>query len=86
MGIANALFLFVMIWFLVFMVALAMPFQTQGEAGKVVPGTPASAPARINFRRRVRFTTVVALLLCVAIWGAIQAGLIPLPGSIAGQV
>lgn len=79
MTIANGILLFTMIWFLVFMVALAMPFRTQGEAGDVVPGTPASAPARVNLWRRARFTTVVAAVLFGCTWGVLELNLIHPP-------
>ncbi len=80
MTIANGLLLFVMIWFLVFMLALAMPFQTQGEKGEVVPGTPASAPAKVNLMRRARFTTALSLVFFLIAWGVIWSGLIKPPG------
>ncbi len=79
MTIANGLLLFVVIWFLVFMVALAMPFRTQGEAGEVVPGTPASAPDRVNLWRRARFTTVVAAVLFACVWAVLALDLIHAP-------
>lgn len=76
MTIANGLFLFVMIWFLVFMVALAIPFRTQAESGEIVPGTPASAPSKVNLGRRARFTTAVAAVLFLCAWGVIELDLI----------
>jgi predicted secreted protein len=76
MSVANAILLFTMIWFLVFFVALAMPFRTQGEAGDVVPGTPSSAPAKVNLGRRARFTTAVAVVLFGCAWAVIELGLI----------
>lgn len=76
MSAANAILLFSMIWFLVFFVALAMPFRTQGEAGEVVPGTPSSAPAKVNLKRRARFTTAVAVVLFGCVWAVMELGLI----------
>ncbi|MBI1218917.1 MAG: DUF1467 family protein [Rhodobacteraceae bacterium] len=76
MSVANAILLFTMIWFLVFFVALAMPFRTQGEAGDVVPGTPSSAPSKVNLGRRARFTTAVAVVLFACAWAVIELGLI----------
>jgi predicted secreted protein len=76
MSVANAILLFSVIWFLVFFVALAMPFRTQGEAGDVVPGTPSSAPAKVNLGRRARFTTAVAAVLFVCVWAVLELGLI----------
>ena len=76
MTVPNAILMFTMIWFLVFFVALAMPFRTQGEAGDVVPGTPSSAPAKVNLGRRARFTTAVAVVLFACTWAVIELGLI----------
>ena len=45
MTITAALVLFAIIWFMVFFCVLPLRFQSQAEAGSVVPGTPASAPA-----------------------------------------
>ncbi len=75
MTFANAALLFTMIWFLVFFVALAIPFRTQAEAGRIVPGTPASAPAGINLARRARFTTAIAAVLFACAWGVIELDL-----------
>lgn len=76
MSIANGLLLFAMIWVLVFMVALAIPFRTQQESGEIVPGTPASAPSGINLARRARFTTAIAAVLFFCAWAVIELDLI----------
>ena len=44
MTITAAFVLFAVIWFIALLVALPIGLTTQGEAGEVVPGTPASAP------------------------------------------
>lgn len=76
MSIADGLFLFIMIWFLVFIVALAIPFKTQGDSGDVVPGTPTSAPAKVNLGRRARFTTAVTIVIFLCAWAVIELDLI----------
>ncbi|WP_127901049.1 DUF1467 family protein [Solirhodobacter olei] len=84
MTLADGLLLFLMIWALVFMVALAIPFPTQGESGDVVPGTPSSAPARVNLARRARFTTAVAAVLFLCTWAVIELDLThgPMTGDV----
>ena len=79
MSIGNGILLFVMIWFLIFMLALMIPTRSQAESGDVVPGTPASAPAKVNLARRARFTTVLALLVFGAIWAVVRFDLIHVP-------
>lgn len=65
MGAFSAFVLYAMIWFLTLFVVLPLRLKTQGEAGSVVPGTPSSAPADAQMKRRLIITTVAA----TAIWG-----------------
>jgi predicted secreted protein len=76
MSVISALVLFVIIWFLALLVALPIGLTTQGEAGEVVPGTPASAPVDAMIRRKALWTTVAALLVWAGvcafiIWGGL---------------
>ena len=74
MSLGTALVVFCMLWFLVFLVMLAIPFETQDSSGDVVPGTPKSAPARLNLARRIKLTTLIAAgLLAVVAW-AVTSG------------
>ena len=52
MGIVSGLVLFAVIWSMTFMVALPIRVQTQGDAGEVVPGTHAGAPAQQKTSKR----------------------------------
>ena len=76
MSITSAIVLFAVIWFMVFFVVLPLRLTTQGEAGKVVPGTHASAPADPQLKRKVRVTTLWALGLWIVIGGTILSGVI----------
>lgn len=76
MSIASAIVLFAVIWFMVFFVVLPLRMTTQGEAGRVVPGTPSSAPADPHLRRKVRITTLWAIGLWIVIGGTILSGVI----------
>lgn len=69
MTIFSSFVLFAVIWFLTLFVVLPLRLTTQGEAGQVVPGTPESAPADPQIRKRMLITTGVA----VVIWGLIVA-------------
>jgi predicted secreted protein len=71
MGPTSAIVLFAVVWFMVFFVVLPLRNETQGEAGEIVPGTHASAPANLNLKRKVWITTLWA----VGIW-AVIAGVI----------
>jgi predicted secreted protein len=72
MNVISAIVLFVIIWFLALLVALPIGLTTQGEAGEVVPGTPASAPVDAMIRRKVVWVTVATL----AIWAGVCAFII----------
>lgn len=76
MGPTSALVLFAVIWFMVFFIVLPLRMQTQGEAGEVVPGTHASAPANVQIGRKARITTIWAFGLWVIIAGTILSGVI----------
>jgi len=69
MSIFSAFVLFAVIWFLTLFVVLPLRLVTQGEAGEVVRGTPQSAPADPQIRKRMLITTAVA----VVIWGVVTA-------------
>jgi len=76
MSITSALVLFAVIWFMVFFVVLPLRLTTQGEAGDVVPGTPASAPENPQIKRKAWITTLWALGIWAVIAGIIISGVI----------
>jgi predicted secreted protein len=69
MSVTGGIVIFAVIWFLTLLVVLPIGERTQGEAGEVTPGTPASAPADPRIARKFLWTTVVA----VALWAAVCA-------------
>ncbi len=79
MNLTGGIVLFAVIWFMVFFVVLPIRFQSQEEAGEVVPGTPRSAPADAQIARKAKITTAVA----VAIWAGVAA--VILSGAITIQ-
>ena len=76
MGPVSGLVLFAVIWTLVFFVVLPLRLETQGEAGEVVPGTHASAPADFNIKRKAKITTLWALPIWAVIATIILTGTI----------
>ncbi len=76
MGPVSAIVLFAVIWFMVFFVVLPLRLQTQGEAGEVVPGTHASAPADAQLKRKAWVTTIWAAIVWAVIAGTILSGVI----------
>lgn len=76
MSIASAIVVYAVLWFLTLFVVLPIGLRTQGEAGEIVPGTPASAPAESRMRRKFVLVTAIAFViwapLCAFIaWGGV---------------
>jgi predicted secreted protein len=67
--------LFFVVWWIVLFAVLPFGVRTQGEAGAVVPGTPASAPIRFRLGRVFMINTVVAFVVFLLIWGVIELDL-----------
>ena len=78
MQITSALVLLAIIWFLVLFVVLPLNLRTQDESGKVVPGTPGSAPSDPQIARKAKIVTAVALPLWAVACAVIITGAITL--------
>lgn len=69
MGPVSGIVLFAVVWAMVFFVVLPLKFVSQAEAGEVVPGTHASAPADPQLKKKAKITTYWAL----GIWAILAA-------------
>lgn len=76
MSIVSAIVLYLVLWFLTFLVAIPIRLKTQGEAGRVVPGTHAGAPEVHNLKKKAIITTLVALALWAAIAAIVLSGIV----------
>ena len=76
MSITGALILFSVTWFMVFFCVLPVRFESQGDRGQVMPGTPASAPEDAMIGRKARITTVIATVIFGLLYLIITSGLI----------
>ena len=74
MAITSALVLLAVIWFMVLFVVLPLRLKTQGEDGKVVPGTHSSAPANAQLGRRVLIVTAISVPLWIVACALILSG------------
>ena len=74
MTITAAIVLFSITWFMVFFCVLPLRFVSQADAGKVVPGTPKSAPAGDVVVRKAKITTGVAIVIWAALYAIIVSG------------
>ena len=69
MAITSAIVLYAVTWFMTMFIVLPIRMVTQGDAGEVVPGTPAGAPNDVQMRRKIRLTTWIA----TPVWAVISA-------------
>ncbi len=76
MSITGAIVLFATTWFLVFFIVLPLRFESQADAGEVVPGTPKSAPSGNVVGRKAKITTLVTLVVWALLVAVIMSGVI----------
>jgi predicted secreted protein len=74
MSITSAIVLYAVIWFMTFLIAIPIRLQTQGDVGKVIPGTHAGAPEHHQLKKKAIITTIVSAVLWVIIAGIILSG------------
>lgn len=76
MSITSAIVLYAVTWFMVFFIVLPIRFVSQGDAGQVMPGTPAGAPATHVVARKAKITTAIAAVVWLVLAGIIMSGVI----------
>lgn len=76
MNITAGFVVFLMLWFLCLLVALPIGLRTQADMGKVVPGTPSSAPEHAQLGRKLVLVTIISSILWVVVyWIVAHSGL-----------
>jgi len=78
MDITSAIVLYVVIWFMTFFVLLPIRIQTQGDLGRIVPGTQAGSPEHHHMKTKAWITTGIAFVLWAIIAWVILSGMITL--------
>ncbi|MFQ6549242.1 DUF1467 family protein [Aestuariibius sp. 2305UL40-4] len=76
MGPVSAIVLFAVIWFMILFIVLPLRLTTQGDEGKIVPGTHASAPSDPQLGRKAKIVTIWAALVWAVVAGVIWSGAI----------
>jgi predicted secreted protein len=69
MSVTGGIVLFVVVWFLMMFIILPIRARSQADAGEVVPGTHAGAPADFRLKR----TMLIVTLWAVLVWGILAA-------------
>ena len=72
MSLSLSISLYIMIWWMTLFAVLPFGVRTQGEAGEVVPGTPASAPVKPRIVKAFLINTVVATLVFALVWATLN--------------
>lgn len=67
MGITSGIVLYAVIWFMTFLVVIPIRLQTQGDVGRVVPGTHSASPEVHNLKRKAWLTTAISAVLWIII-------------------
>lgn len=67
MNLTGGVVLYAGPWFLTLFVLLPIGQRSQADAGEVVPGTPAGAPADLKLKRKLILTSLISAVL----WGVI---------------
>lgn len=78
MTIVTGLVLFAIVWAIVFFMVNPFWQVSQGEAGKVEPGTPESAPVDAMVAKKAAITTVIAVVIVAAVYVVIDREMVTL--------
>ena len=71
MNLPLSLALYFLIWWTLLFAILPFGVRTQGEAGEVVPGTPASAPVKPRFWWIIGVNTLVSAVVFAIVRAAV---------------
>lgn len=74
MGVFEAIVVFVISWWMVFLPTLSAGTRSQQEAGSVVPGSERGAPERISWTPKVLIATAGAAAITLLIWMTLRFG------------
>ena len=76
MNLTGGIVMYAILWFLTLFIVVAIGQRSQQDAGYIVPGTHAGAPADLNLKRKVLWTTLIAAVIWAVIAWVIFSGMI----------
>ncbi|MFC3169881.1 MULTISPECIES: DUF1467 family protein [Paracoccus] len=76
MNLTGGIVLFAVLWFLTLFIVVLIGQRSQQDAGAIVPGTPAGAPADLRWKRKLIWTTAVTALIWAVIASVILGGFV----------
>ena len=74
MSITGAIVLFAVIWFMGLLIALPLGLRTHGDEGTAEEGSPASSPVNPQVRRKMKWVTLITLVLWAPLVALIMSG------------
>lgn len=76
MNLTGGIVLYAVLWFLTLFIVVMIGPRSQQDAGEVVPGTPAGAPADLRLKGKLIWTTVIAAGLWAVLAAIILGGVV----------
>ena len=76
MNLTGGIVLYAVLWFLTLFIVVMIGPRSQQDAGEVVPGTPAGAPADLRLKGKLIWTTVIATVLWAVLAAIILGGVV----------
>ena len=67
--------IYFVVWWICLFAVLPLRVRSQAEAGEVVPGSEAAAPARPQLAFKALVTTLLAAIVCAGLWALLNSGL-----------
>lgn len=76
MNLTGGIVLYAVLWFLTLFIVVMIGPRSQQDAGEVVPGTPAGAPADLRLKGKLIWTTAIATVLWAVLAAIILGGVV----------
>ncbi|MCZ0961522.1 DUF1467 family protein [Paracoccus benzoatiresistens] len=76
MNLTGGIVLYAVLWFLTLFVVVMIGQRSQQDAGEIVPGTPAGAPADLQLKRKLIWATAIAAVIWAVIAFVILGGFV----------
>ena len=67
MNLTGGIVLYAVLWFLTLFIVVLIGQRSQQDAGEIVPGTHAGAPADLRLKPKLIWTSVIAAIIWAAI-------------------
>ncbi len=83
MGILNAFFIFLLVWWTMIFAVLPLGVERHEEAGK---GFDSGAPKSADLKKKVIINTILSLIIVAIIWILVDTGVITWGGWFRGAI